>query len=210
MSALALSTDPVEIYSVYLQMGASAERTALTLRVPLAQVEALVKEHRWDLKARELAPEAGENPTQLDFQRGQRALNRSVNFVQAHRIRELVDRLLVKLLSNQDTLEEYTTVRTKDGFRRDIKPIRDLAEAAKAAQELTYRSLGDSMDVSVGDDRQAAQSGKDLQLTIMAAMDAADRNPKTHSVELIREGVKEREKKIKALTNLEKSVTVST
>ena len=189
----ALTEDPAEVFAVYLQQGANAQRTALTLKIPVSRVEDLVKLHRWDVKVKEYTGGI-ENPTLEDFQRGQRGLNRAVNYIQAHRLRDLVDRI-VRKLNDQDTLEEYTTIRTKDGFRRDLKPIRELAEAARTAQELSYRALGDSMDVSVTDDQTAAKDGKDLQLALIQAMDAADRNPKTSSTELVRASVREREKK---------------
>lgn len=190
----AITGDPAEVFAVYLQQGANAQRTALTLKIPVAEVEGLVRQHRWDVKVKEYTGGI-ENPTLEDFQRGQRGLNRAVNYIQAHRLRDLVDRVVQKL-NDPQTLEEYTTVRTKDGFRRDLKPIRELAEAARTAQELSYRALGDSMDVSVTDDQTAAKDGKDLQLALIQAMDAADRNPKTSSTELVRASVRERERKV--------------
>lgn len=190
----ALTGDPAEVFAVYLQQGANAQRTALTLKIPVAEVEGLVKQHGWDVKVKEYTGGI-ENPTLEDFQRGQRGLNRAINYIQAHRLRDLVERIVQKL-NDKETLEEYTTIRTKDGFRRDLKPIRELAEAARTAQELSYRALGDSMDVSVTDDQTAAKEGKDLQLALIQAMDAADRNPKTSSTELVRASVRERERKV--------------
>lgn len=195
MSVPAITLDPAEVFAVYLQQGGSVSRTALTLRLPDETVAGMVQQYGWDVKVKDYTGGADE-PTQADFQRGQRTLNRAINFIQAHRLRDLVDRVVRKLSTDQ-TLEEFTTVSSKNGFRRDLKPLRDLAEAARVAQELSYRSLGDSMDVSVRDDSDAAKEGKDLQLAVLSAMDAADRHPKTNSADLVRQDIKEREQRVK-------------
>lgn len=175
-----------------MQSAGDYDAAARTLGVEPTALMELAREGGWD---KELARLAGgrECRTPDDFIRAQRSFNRGINFVQAHRLRELVDVFLVKALSDPDFMTELTTVvsQTRDGFvirRRDLRPVKDLADSVRTAHDLSYRALGDSTAQTVIDERELSKGGRNLQLDLMRAMDAHDAHPGTGSTALARSG----------------------
>ena len=80
----------------------------------------------------------------------ERALSRALNFVQAHRMRLFLDRIMRKLCDMEDTeLSKYCLAveEAADGTvtrRITARPFADLASALEKIQMLTYYALSDT------------------------------------------------------------------
>jgi hypothetical protein len=81
----------------------------------------------------------------------ERAINRALNFSQAHRMRLIVERVLHKIAGFTDEqLAEYmfTKVNPKTGEAYDkleTRPLADLASAMEKAQAMSYQALSDTV-----------------------------------------------------------------
>lgn len=178
MKAVTREVDPGEAFALFALHNGNPDRVALILDVDPSEIRAMAK--RWDW-ANKVTASTGEA---ADSGAAQRELNRGVNFIQAHRLRSFVD-LAIRELSDPEQLRAATTVVSNRGAeRRDFRILRDIAEAARTAQELTYRALGDSMDTTRND--KVRPSDGSLALAAMSAMDAADAAPGVSSVDLVR------------------------
>lgn len=145
-------------------------QTSEALHLPLDELRGMVDRYRWTDRLRAMGIVAGNSPSSKQ-DATTRFLNRAVNFVQAARLRELVDRVTRDVLSSEEKLEEYTTVVTKSGTRRDLRAVTDLVNAANVAQQMTARALQDHADNEAAD--KAALEGQELSLSLGQAMDAA-------------------------------------
>lgn len=169
--------DPGEAFSLYALHGGNVERVALILGADVADVAGMASRWNWKVKVKDATGDS------TDSTEAQRQLNRGVNFIQAHRLRSFVDSVIQEL-SDSDAMRAATTIASANGSRRDFRVLRDVAEAARTAQELTYRALGDSLDAARNE--RAKGSEGSIALAAMAAMDAADAAPGVSSVELVR------------------------
>lgn len=109
--------------------------------------------------------------------------NRALNFVQSIRLRELVDRVTVEMLSSPEKLVEFTTVTSKNGFKRDLRPLVDLVNSANVAQQMTQRALQDHKENETSD--KEAMDGNQLSIAVESALEAA-MNTGTPSSEIVK------------------------
>jgi hypothetical protein len=172
--------DQVAAFFVFAQYAGDVERTAFALSLPAEAVFSVASANGWAEKLkRSTASNSGGQSAE------QRSVNRIVNYVQAHRLRAMVDALVSEFTDEPEKLKELVEVHTKGGSYVDMSPVLNLVKAAETAQNMTYRALGDSMEQSKADERPDA-GGKDLSKAVWQAMDVADRTPGTSSVDLVR------------------------
>jgi len=139
-----------QAFQLYATFCGDIEKTAHALSVKPAVIIFIAKREGWDER---LAPlfemQRGHRPGDVE-----RGINRAVNFVQAHRLRLCVDRMIDRLYNmTEDEILEYcfevTTKRDRDGNESVTKkivtrPFADLATAMEKCQAQTYHALNDT------------------------------------------------------------------
>jgi hypothetical protein len=165
--------DAVAAFLTLITFGGDYERTAHTLGVPLTELRALAEHDGWDAKLAKTRGVRRDNDIGITG----RNLNRAVNYVQATRLRDLIDRCVVTLSQlPRDALLETLTIRNpKTGDRIDTSPLRDLVEAAATAQELTRIALGDDVKQTKADSARQAEDGSRTVLSVETALTAIEK-----------------------------------
>jgi len=174
-------TDVAQVFLVFMSLIGDEGKTATALDLEPAYVEWLAEQEGWKEKVRRISiMSKSEKPG--DWERAQ---NRALNFVQAHRVRILIDKLLHVL--TKDTDEDPQTLLTrmsttgKDG-RCNISSrfFADLTSAMEKIHTLSYYALGDS----VGERRdRMAEDGLDVSAAqIHAALLQALNSPVSHTL----------------------------
>lgn len=167
MDNLLAKSDPVQIFLTYMSFAGDVRQTAHVLQVDPAAVVALEADGNWRSKIKELVElSSGKDPGEYKL-----AVNRSVNYVQSHRLRSLLDRVLTVLTekSNEELVDLLTTTGPK-GNSFSTRPLTDLTKACETAQLMTRLALG---DVGAGQLAEDEGKGSDIALSVMRAMQAA-------------------------------------
>jgi hypothetical protein len=167
-----------DAFMLYATFCGDVERTAHALNVDFEEVKRRAEAGGWDKKLRGII-ELKKSTKPGDIER---AINRAINFVQAHKLRMFLERILQRICEvSPDELDEYMTTRvtTNKGdivSKVSTRPMADLAVAFEKCQAMTYMALGDSAG-----ERKARESapdsgstGGELHAKIAAAM-ARDR-----------------------------------
>ena len=171
-SADFVAFDREQAFLLYATFCGDVEKTAHALNVRPVEILRVVDEEGWTDKLRSII-ELKKSGRPGDIER---AINRALNFVMAHRFRMFLERVLLKITGmNAEEFEQYLlTNETKDGsFRRlSTRALADLASAMEKAQAMSYMALNDSAPERVKrkmveDDSTA---GGELHARIAAAM----------------------------------------
>jgi hypothetical protein len=139
-----------QAFQLFATFCGDVEKTAHALSVKPSIVIAIAAREKWNER---LAPlfelQKGTRPGDVE-----RGINRAVNFVQAHRLRLCVDRLIDRLykLTDDELLEycfETTVKKDREGNETTVKrivtrPLADLATAMEKCQAQTYHALNDT------------------------------------------------------------------
>lgn len=162
--------DRAQVFLLYSTFAGDVERTAHASGLSAAAVIDLATSQGWNEKLKAiLALKRSAAPGDIE-----RCLNRAMNFVQAHRMRLFIDRLLLKL-SNMDNneLEDYFFVgpETKLSLKPKALSTRALADLASAMEKcsvMTYQALADTATDRAG--RDEGEGGGDSSGAIHAAI----------------------------------------
>jgi hypothetical protein len=138
--------DRENAFLLYATFCGDVERTAHALNVPAATVLKMAEEEAWASKLGPiLALKRSTRPGDIE-----RAINRALNFVQAHRMRLFVARVIHRL-TGMDTAEFecyiFQETVKKDGStttKLTTRAIADLAVAMEKAQAMSYLALNDT------------------------------------------------------------------
>lgn len=144
------SLDRKQVFLLFATLCGNVAQTAAALNISEATIQRLVDEEKWQEKIKSIVEMRNSGKPHVV----ERAINRAINFTQAHRLRLFVDRVLQKLTDMTDAeLEEYvfcSEIPAKPGkpgaivAKLNTRPIADLVAAAEKAQSLSYAALGDS------------------------------------------------------------------
>jgi len=164
---------PLEInrstaFLLYATFCGDVERTAHALSVRPIDLVRVADDEGWDAKLGGiLALKRSQRPGDLE-----RAMNRAMNYVQAHLWRQFLDRCMQELIAlNQAALNEYLFSEVNQGQLKllgDAQPpprklstrgLADLSAAIEKAQDMTYKALSDT----AGDRRQRQVDVDDAQ-----------------------------------------------
>lgn len=168
-----IKIDRENAFMLYATFCGDIVRTAAALGVTSTVVLRMVDDENW---VEQLKPilELKKSARPGDIER---AINRALNFVQAHRARMFVQRVLHRMTSMTDEeLDEYlfTGVTNKDGEttkKLTTRAIADLTAALEKAQALTYLALSDTATERVRrkEDDSSGSAG-DMHIKIAEAM----------------------------------------
>lgn len=174
-------TDCAQVFLVFMSLIGDEGRTATALDLEPAFVEWLAEQEGWKEKVRRISiMSKSEKPG--DWERAQ---NRALNFVQAHRVRLLIDRLLQILTKDSDedaeSLLKRLSTMGKDGHCNiSARFFADLTSAMEKVQTLSYYALGDS--VAERRDRSEQKGSEVSAAQIHAALLQALNSPVSQGV----------------------------
>lgn len=169
--------DREQAFLLFATFTGDVARTAHALGVPAAAVLKMCEEEGWAAKLGPiLALKKSAKPGDVE-----RSINRALNFVQAHRMRLFIQRVISRLTGmGEEEFEGYlfqeTHSKTGETSRKlTTRALADLASALEKAQELTYRALNDTAPErakrkEAGDDPEV--SAGDLHAQIAAGLAA--------------------------------------
>jgi hypothetical protein len=162
-------------FMLYATFCGDVDRTAHALSVEPEAVRGMVDQGKWDQKLRGIL-ELKKSGKAGDVER---AMNRAVNYVQAHRLRVFLERVLQHIFSCPlEQIEEwmfsfqYSKGDTEPVKKFSTRPLADLAAALEKCHSLTYLALGDSATERRGrnDVQDSDVSGGEIHARIAAAM----------------------------------------
>jgi hypothetical protein len=180
-----MSQDPTEpfdkenaflLYSIFC---GDVKRTAHAIGVKEDLIEKLALVNGWDAQLKPII-DLKQSARAGDVER---AINRALNFVQAHKTRMLLERVLVQLtgMSPSDLEAFLFPQKTKGGGEViqtfSTRALADLASAIEKCHAMTYLALNDTSsdrkergeDASSG----AGESASEIHMKLAAAMSAA-------------------------------------
>jgi hypothetical protein len=165
--------DIEQAFQLYATFCGDVERTAHALNVSPVDVLRTADEERWSERLKSIL-ELKKSARPGDIERG---INRALNFVQAHKMRLFVERLLKKFSTLTDEELEnfcFSVTTDEDGnVNRKLvtRPFADLATAMEKCQALTYQALNDTATERVKrDEHQDHGSAGSLHAALAEAM----------------------------------------
>ncbi len=171
--ALKAKTDIAQVFLVFMATVGDVDKTALALDIDPVFVAWLAEQEGWKEKVRRISiMSKGGKPG--DWERAQ---NRALNFVQAHRVRMLIDRLLLSLIKMDEAsfLKNFQTVVEKNRNSTSARFFADVMSALEKVHTLSYYALGDSVGERM--QRSEQEGGDRSAADIHAALIAALNNP---------------------------------
>lgn len=162
-----------QIFLVYMTLVGDVEKTALALDLDPALVSELAKEEGWSEKIKRCSMMSkGDNPG--DWERAQ---NRALNFVQAHRVRLFVDRMIAHL-EQTDVKEFFDTDREVNGRlvkgAPNVKFVTELSAALEKVHSLSYHALGDTLGERKDRSSETEVTAASLHTALIAALSSQD------------------------------------
>lgn len=155
IQAEACTIDRENAWLLFASFCGDVERTALALNVAPATVIQVADDEGWLQRLKPIVDlKKSGRPGDIE-----RALNRAVNYVQAHKFRLIVERTLQRItgLSTEEFDRLILEKPGKDGIRETAlttRAIADLASALEKAQAMSYAALQDT-----GTDRAHRKEG---------------------------------------------------
>jgi hypothetical protein len=141
-----IAIDREQAFLLFATFTGDIARTAHALDVPPAAVLQMAEEEGWMNKLGPiLALKKSSRPGDVE-----RAINRAMNFVQSHRMRLFIQRVITRLTGmGQAEFEEYLFVASKDkdgcsNKKLTTRALADLASALEKCQSMTYLALNDT------------------------------------------------------------------
>lgn len=160
--------DVSQCFLVYMSVCGDCERTALALDLDPKLVQELAAKEGWHEKIRRISLlSKSEKPG--DFER---ATNRALNFVQAHRVRLVLDKVIEKFhgLDADETLEMLTT-RREGQISYSARFLSDLTSALEKVAFLSYAALGDSIsERATREETSDGVDANDLHKAVLMAL----------------------------------------
>jgi hypothetical protein len=163
--------DVSQVLLTYVALVGDVHKTAVALDMDPAVVRQLAESEGWDVKIQRVTMMA-KSGRAGDFERAQ---NRALCFVQGHRIRNLIDRVILHFqdMTEEEVCAEITAV-GKSGVRHvSARFFTDLAAAAEKCHAMTYAALGDTAtDRSNREDEPDQMNASALHAAVMTALNS--------------------------------------
>lgn len=178
--------DRENAFLLYAAFTGDVERTAHALNIRACDVLLMADEERWNEKLKPILElKKSSRPGDIE-----RAINRALNFVQAHRMRMIIERVVQRLTGmTGEEMEQYLFSETtlgKDGKERIYKrlttrALADLASAIEKCHAMSYMALSDStQERTKRKDEGGEVAAGDMHVKIAEAMQkaAASKTPR--------------------------------
>jgi len=127
----------------YAAFSGDVEKTSISAKIPAAIILALEHDFDWPTKLKRLKSGAGVSDAE-------KTANRAVNYLQAQRLRDVLEESL-RLLESPEELTKmlvkfkYTKEGDVDCVDVNPKALLDLTKALESVQNMSYRALGDKL-----------------------------------------------------------------
>lgn len=164
--------DREQAFLIYTAFAGDVERTAASLNVRPVDVLKIADECKWLERLKPILElKKSQRPGDLE-----RAINRALNFVQAHRLRLIIERVISKLAAmGESELNDYIfSAAGEEGetYRKlTTRALADLASAVEKCHSMSYAALSDSVKERQKREESGAESeGGDLHAQIAKAM----------------------------------------
>ena len=134
--------DVSAVFLVYMTLVGDVNKTAVAMDLDPAFVEELAEREGWKAKVKRMS-----TVSKSDEPGGwERMQNRALNFAQAHRMRELIDRMLLHFADKtpDELAAAFTSIAKGGDIRISGRFLADLASASEKVQSLSYHALGDT------------------------------------------------------------------
>jgi hypothetical protein len=163
--------DVSQIFQTYMVFGGDVDKTAVAINEDPEVVKALAVQENWQGKLAQVGKITDGDSKDLQVQ-----INRAINYVQAHRIRSIVDKVVSHLSAKtaEDLVALFTKVGRDGSSEFSSRPLADLVKAAETCQVMTQRALGDTVAERPEESSGKSAKGANISLQVMAAMNAAD------------------------------------
>lgn len=127
----------------YASFAGDVEKTAISAKVPAEIIRALEHDFDWPSKLRKLKSGAGVSDAE-------KTANRAVNYLQAQRMRDVLERALALLEDEEELIKAIVKFKfAKEGeleyVEANPKAVLDLSKALETVQNMSYRALGDKL-----------------------------------------------------------------
>lgn len=171
-----INLDRENAFLLYATFCGDVERTAHALNISGAAVLKVAEDEGWNKKlAGIIELKRSNKPGDVE-----RAINRALNFVQAHQFRLIVQRVIAKVTSmdEEDFRKYLLTSTTKEGLatpKLSTRALADLASALEKAQAMSYLALNDTAQERIKRNEidNGGTSGGELHAKIAQAMSEA-------------------------------------
>lgn len=166
---LPAGVNPNSLFMLWQHLGGNDRLAAAAAGVDIKIVKALAHDFCWT--------ELAQGRLGMKDEKAEREVNRAHSYVQAQRLRKLIDRTIDYLDENAEKLGQALLTVDKEGNPvLSTKPLVELTKAAEAAHNMAYRALGDKVASEAEGVAPDSEKIKNLSLTINAAfVHAAER-----------------------------------
>lgn len=162
--------DVVKVFLHYVASVGDVEKTALACDLEPDVVRALAQSEGWNEKIKRLSLASKSSGLQEgEFERMQ---NRALAWVQSHRLRQVLDRVIVKLHEMEDSelMDELSTT-DKDGRQKlSARLFTDLAKSLETVNGLCFAALGDTIPERTVSTVAATRSTASVHASLIAAL----------------------------------------
>lgn len=159
LTPISKSEAPVDnstIFLTFLSFLGDVPKTAAALGITQSFISDLAVKEAWAPKVEALLVLKREQGADALA----RELNRVVNYVQAVRLRNIIDRTLRRVTADDDAFENFITNHGKENSNTTCKTLAELMKAAQIAHLMTYAALGDTCGERIQrDDDTGVSSG---------------------------------------------------
>jgi hypothetical protein len=134
--------DVVKVWNAYMAFQGNTLKTALATDLPEETVEEIANRDNWPAKIAQFnkLSTSGKDARSLAQQ-----INRAANFMQGHKLRAILDKVIDQISNDPEVLKEFTQVyQPGGGIGRTTKNLTDLARAVEITHAVTMRALGDT------------------------------------------------------------------
>jgi hypothetical protein len=170
--------EPEEVFRLFAMFVGDLERTAVAAHLPLEQVAEMSEAGNWTSRIKVLI-RLQKSGIPGDVERG---VNRAINFIQADRMRRVIERV-INTLNNMSADEMLANLLSVTEDRNGnitskilTRPFADLATALEKCHAMTYQALNDTATDRKGrseNEDSASASAGEMHLALVDAMSKA-------------------------------------
>ena len=162
--------DVVKIFLHFVASVGDVERTALACDLDPEIVRQLALSEGWAEKIKLLSLTSKSSGLQAgEFERMQ---NRAMAWVQGHRLRQVLDRVICKLheMPESELIDEITTKDKEGSKRMSARLFTDLATSLETVNGLCFAALGDTVPERKPQSAGGAHTAAELHASLIAAL----------------------------------------